>query len=103
MWKGFDIMYVINWEVEFGIWKLLFGVFFGVNGVFGSSFKWKSEFDLLDLGVDSIDLGGFDEEEEKLGMFLRLYFGKIVFLMKVGGIFNVMGCFVFVDFLDNLD
>lgn len=78
-------------------------MFFGVNGVFGSSFKWKSEFDLLDLGVDSIDLGGFDEEEEKLGMFLRLNFGKIVFLMKVGGIFNVMGCLVFVDFLDNWD
>lgn len=101
--KGSDIMYVTNREAEPGTRKPLSGVFPGVNGVSGSSSKWKSESDLLDSGVDSIDSGGFDEEEEKPGMFSRPHFGKIAFLTKVGGTLNAMGRSVSADFLDNPD
>ncbi|XP_061182633.1 pre-mRNA splicing regulator USH1G-like [Saccostrea echinata] len=102
--KGSDIMYVTNRENDPAARKPLSNVFPGMNGVSNSS-KWKSESELLDSGVDSNDSIGYEDEEEKPGIFSRPNFGKIAFLSNRGvtGTLNAMGRSVSADFLDSQD
>ncbi|XP_062579982.1 pre-mRNA splicing regulator USH1G-like [Saccostrea cucullata] len=101
--KGSDIMYVTNRENDPSARKPLSNVFPGMNGVSSYGSKSKSESDLLDSGVDSNDSIGYEDEEEKPGMFSRPQFGKISFLRNIGvtGTLNAMGRSASADFLDN--
>jgi hypothetical protein len=100
---GNDVMYVTNRETESGVRKPLSNVFPGVNGMSKNNTKWRSESDLLDSGVeDSNGSVGYEEDDEKPGIFSRPNFGKIAFLSRVGvtGTLNAMGRSASADFLD---